>query len=109
MSNLNISQDQESLIRNAVIILLTNTKTEWNDWNIQNTGVEINCTINGIEVDFVRLVQEVNSSFEGRVNEAVQEIVKTQLQDLSESLSEIARRIGNTQKELRLSNIYFDD
>jgi hypothetical protein len=38
----------------------------------------------------------------------VQEIVKTQLQDLIESMSKIARSIGNTEKELQLSNIYFD-
>ena len=106
MSNLNIGNDQESLIRNAVLILLNNTSSEWDDWNIKNTGIEVNCTINGIEVDFVRLVHEVNSSFENRVKEAAQEIVKTKLQALIESMMQLESSIGNTEKELRLSNIY---
>lgn len=108
MADLNINQDQESLIRNAVLILLTNTSSEWDDWNIKDNKVEVNCTINGIEVDFVRLVHEVNSSFEGRVKEAAQEIVKTKFQNLIGSMYEIERGIGNVEKELRLSNIYFD-
>lgn len=109
MADLNINQDQEPLIRNAVLILLTNTSSEWDDWNIKDSKVEVNCTINGIEVDFVRLVHEVNYSFENRVKEAAQEVVKTKLQNLIEAMMEIERGIDNTKKELRLSSIYFDD
>ncbi|MEY3302407.1 MAG: hypothetical protein RLZZ139_779 [Cyanobacteriota bacterium] len=106
--------NQDMLIKNTVFILLCNTGKDFNDWGMPKPSdnkvlnIEVNCTINGIEVDFVRLVHEFNSSFEGRVKEAVQEIVKTQLQDLIESMSKIARSIGNTEKELQLSNIYFD-
>lgn len=57
----------------------------------------------------MQLIREVNSSFENRVKEAAEEVVKTQLVDLMDSLYDVQQSIGNTKKELRLSSIYFDE
>ena len=110
-----VDLNQDSLIKNAVFILLTNTDKDYPQWGIHNLAnsksleVDVQCTINGLEVDITRLIHEVNSSFEGRVKEAAQEIVKTKLVDLMELIYEIKDSIGNTEKELRLSSIYFDE
>lgn len=107
--------NQDTLIKNAVFILLSNTDKNYADWGIvkppdsQALEVDVHCTINGLEVDIVQLIHEVNSSFENRVKEAAQEIVKTKLVDLIESLYDLQQSIGNTKKELRLSSIYFDE
>jgi len=110
-----VNMNEDTLIKNAVFILLSNTNEDYNNWGINNPPnskrleVDVHCTINGLEVDIVKLIHEVNSSFENRVKEAAQEIVKTKLIDLMESLYDIEQSIGNTEKELRLSSIYFDE
>ena len=107
--------NQDALIKNAVFILLSNTDKDYTDWGIHKPTesdaleIEVNCTINGLEVDLVKLIREVNSSFENRVKEAAQEIVKTKLVDLMDSIYDVQQSIGNTKKELRLSSIYFDE
>lgn len=109
------NMNQDSLIKNAVFILLSNTSKDYADWGIHKPGdsdgleVDVHCTINGLEVDIVQLIREVNSSFENRVKEAAEEIVKTKLVDLMDSLYDLQQSIGNTKKELRLSSIYFDE
>jgi hypothetical protein len=110
-----VDMNQDTLIKNAVFMLLTNTDKDYADWGIHRPPdsdaleVGIHCTINGFEVDITRLIREVNSSFENRVKEAAQEIVKTQLVDLMDSIYAVQQSIGNTKKELRLSSIYFNE
>lgn len=110
-----IDMNQDALIKNAVFILLSNTDKDYADWGIHKPPdsdaleVDVHCTINGLEVDIVRLIHEVNSSFEKRVEEAAEEVVKTKLVDLMDSLYDVQQSIGNTKKELRLSSIYFDE
>lgn len=112
--------NQDALIKNAVFILLCNTDKDFSEWGMPKSldsrtldskklEVDVQCTINGLEVDLVQLIREVNSSFENRVKEAAQEIVQTKLVQLMDSLSNIQQSIDNTEKELRLSSIYFDE
>ena len=112
--------NQDALIKNAVFILLCNTDKDYAEWGMPKSldsrtfsskklEVDVHCTINGLEVDIVRIIREVNSSFENRVKEAAQEIVKTKLVDLMDSIYEVQQSIGNTEKELRLASIYFDE
>ncbi len=107
--------NQDALIKNAVFILLSNTDKDYTEWGIHKSTnsdvleVDVHCTINGLEVDITRLIREVNSSFENRIKEAAQEIVKEKLVDLMDSIYEIKESISNTKKELRLATIYFDE
>lgn len=110
-----IDMNQDALIKNAIFILLSDTNKDYDDWGIEKSPnstaleVDVHCTINGLEVDLVKLLKEVDSTFENRVKEEAQEIVKTKLADLMDSLYDVQQSIGNTKRELRLSSIYFDE
>jgi hypothetical protein len=108
-----IDAEKDLLLKNAVYVLLCNADPNVDNWHIQKEGVytlsdlNIYCTINGIEVDIKRLVHEINCGFENRVKEATEQVVRTRLAGLINSLTAIEDAIAETEEQARLANIYF--
>lgn len=99
MTKINWFDNQNNWVGYFIIESLDHTK--WKDGKPDGKNLDVKLTIDGIEFDFISVVEHIGKNYENEVYKKAEELIKEKLHDdVFKSLHEITWQAGALEREL---------